>query len=122
MKALTRITWLGFGQVAVTLSQPLAAHGAQLSAYDLLLEQPGGEATLRARAKGAAGGPLKVRFVPLAEALAGAELILSAVTAQVALEVAQRAAPHLRAGQVYLDLNSIAPTVKVAIGEALAPS
>ena len=122
LKAITRIAWLGFGQVAVTLSQPLAAHAALLSAYDLLLEQPGGEAALRARAEGAPGGPLPVRLAPLAEALAGADLILSAVTAEVALEVAERAAPHLRAEQTYLDLNSTAPTVKVAIGEALASS
>lgn len=122
MKAVTRIAWLGFGRVAATLSPALAAHGALISAYDLLLERPGGEATLRARAEGASDGPLPVRFAPLAEALVGADLILSAVTAEVALEVARCAAPHLRAGQVFLDLNSTAPSVKLAIGEALAPS
>lgn len=122
MKAITRIAWLGFGQAAATLSQPLAAHGATLSAYDLLLERPDGEATLRARARGAPGGPLPVHFAPLAEALAGADLIFSAVTAEVALEVARQAAPHLRAGQAYLDINSTAPPIKIAIGEVLAPS
>ncbi len=110
------IAFLGFGQAASTLARPMAAHGAQLRAYDLLLERPGGVEALRARAAG-----LPIAFLPLEETLRGAEYILSLVTAEVALEAAQRAAQYLGPGQVYVDLNSTSPKTKRAIGQAITP-
>lgn len=111
------IAFLGFGQAASTLARPLAARGAQLRAYDLLFEHPGGVEALRARAAG-----LAIAFLPLEEALRGAEYVLSLVTAEVALEAARRAAQHLGPGQVYVDLNSTSPATKRAIGQAMTPS
>jgi 3-hydroxyisobutyrate dehydrogenase-like beta-hydroxyacid dehydrogenase len=43
---------------------------------------------------------------------AQSDLVISAVTASSTLAVAQAAAPHLRAGMVFLDLNSASPGTK----------
>ena len=48
----------------------------------------------------------------LAEAVAGADAIISVVTADQALPVAQDSAAHLRSGQIFLDFNSVAPDTK----------
>jgi 3-hydroxyisobutyrate dehydrogenase-like beta-hydroxyacid dehydrogenase len=50
----------------------------------------------------------------LAEALAGAELILSLVTADQALAAAAEAAPLIAPGALYCDFNSVAPQTKQA--------
>ncbi len=48
----------------------------------------------------------------LADAVAGAELVISAVTAASAIDVARRCAALLRSGQWFLDINSVSPDVK----------
>nr|WP_315381986.1 DUF1932 domain-containing protein [uncultured Sphingomonas sp.] len=56
----------------------------------------------------------------LAEALADRPLVLSLVTADQALAVAQAAAPHLAPGALYCDGNSVAPQTKQAATRAVA--
>ncbi|MBP2156471.1 NAD(P)-dependent oxidoreductase [Erwinia rhapontici] len=56
----------------------------------------------------------------LNEALDGADLVLSLVTASSALEVAEQAAPLLRTGQIFLDFNSVSPETKRAAAEIIA--
>lgn len=48
----------------------------------------------------------------LSEAVAGADAIISVVTADQALSVAKSSAAHLSAGQIFLDFNSVAPDTK----------
>jgi 3-hydroxyisobutyrate dehydrogenase-like beta-hydroxyacid dehydrogenase len=48
----------------------------------------------------------------MAQLCAGADLVISAVTASNTLSVAEEAAPHLRAGSFFLDLNSASPGTK----------
>ena len=50
----------------------------------------------------------------LAEAVFGAEIVLSLVTADQALAAAKSAAPHLAPNALWLDLNSVAPETKRA--------
>jgi 3-hydroxyisobutyrate dehydrogenase len=101
-----RVAFIGFGEVASTFSAAVAARGAQIRAYDV-----------KARAPAAA-----VTFVPLAEALHDASLVLSTVTTSVALEAARQCAPHLVAGQIYVDLNATDPAVKLEIERVIAPT
>ncbi len=112
-----RIGFVGFGEVAATLTEPLVEHGTRLHAYDVLLEQDGGREILqkRCRAQG-------VQFVPLREMAQDADYVFSTVTTQVARQVAQACVPYLTPGQVYLDLNSTAPSVKVEMAKIIAPS
>ncbi|MGH7263866.1 MAG: DUF1932 domain-containing protein [Candidatus Rokuibacteriota bacterium] len=111
-----RVGFIGFGEVASVLAGPLCAHGASVSAYDVLLDR-GGVQALEKRA-----GALDVRFRPLAELTADADHLLSTVTTDAAVGAARACAGHLRPGQVYLDLNSTAPSVKIEIERIVRPS
>jgi 3-hydroxyisobutyrate dehydrogenase-like beta-hydroxyacid dehydrogenase len=105
MSGLTRIdtvAFVGFGEAGGILGAALAAKGVQVSMFDLRREQ------LRDKAR-AAG----VRVAgTLQSALAGAQMVVSAVTAEADLDVAQALARCLEAGQVCLDINSVSPHTK----------
>ena len=111
------IAFVGYGEVAAAFSAALAARGARVSSYDVLLDQPGGKERLAARAAGTA-----VRFCPLADALRDASYVLSTVTTSVALEAARKCVPYLGPGHAYVDLNATDPAVKLDIERVIAPS
>lgn len=113
----TRVAFIGYGEVAATLSVALAARGAEIAAYDVLLEQPGGIDRLKTRSAGT-----KVAFCGMTEALRGARYILSTVTTSVAREAARGCVPVLGAGQTYVDLNATDPGVKREIERIITPS
>jgi 3-hydroxyisobutyrate dehydrogenase-like beta-hydroxyacid dehydrogenase len=106
-RSLKVVGFVGFGEVAAHFSSALHGAGAQVLAYDVLLDSPGGREKLAARARGAAP-----EFAPLADVLHRADTVLSTVTTDVALEAAKSCAPHLRPGQVFVDLNATSPSVK----------
>ena len=56
----------------------------------------------------------------MAEALGHAALLLSLVTADAALDVAQQAASSLRPGALFCDMNSVAPGTKREAADAIA--
>ena len=112
-----RLAFIGFGEVASAFCAALAARGAEITAYDLLLERPGGTEQLKARSSGT-----KVAFCRLAEVLIGARYVLSTVTTTVAREAAQGCVPHLGAGQTYVDMNATDPGVKLEIERIIRPS
>ncbi|GMV03638.1 MAG: DUF1932 domain-containing protein [Burkholderiaceae bacterium] len=100
-----RIGLVGYGEVGRILAEDLRARGlARIGAYDLKLA---GDAagTLRAHAT-AHGVTLASSHAELA---AGADLIVSAVTASQAVPVAEACAPAIRAGTWFLDFNSASP-------------
>jgi 3-hydroxyisobutyrate dehydrogenase-like beta-hydroxyacid dehydrogenase len=84
---MTRVTLIGFGEAG----QAFAA-GADLYAYDI--------------------DPIKTKVATLADALDGAEIILSLVTADQSLMAAQDAAHNVAVGALYCDMNSVAPGTK----------
>lgn len=110
-----RIAFLGFGEVATAFSSALAARGAGVAAYDILMDIPGGVEKLRARA-----GSAPVAFERLEAAVAGSDYVFSTVTTSVALDAARRCAGHLRSGQVFLDLNATGPGLKAEIGQVIS--
>ncbi len=55
----------------------------------------------------------------VAAAIADAPVVLSLVTADAALAVAQEAAPLLAEGALYCDMNSVAPDTKLAAAKAV---
>ena len=112
-----RIAFIGFGEVAAAFSAALAARGAEIAAYDILLERRDGTERLKARASGT-----KVAFCPLAEAVRGARYVLSTVTTSVARDAATQCAKYLGAGQTYVDLNATEPSVKQKVGDIVAAS
>ncbi|WP_374673218.1 DUF1932 domain-containing protein [Ideonella sp.] len=106
------ISLIGYGEVGRILAEDLAPAGHTLTAHDLKLADARGH-TLRAHAAG-----LGVRLAAShAEAVQGAELVLSAVTASQAVPVAEACAPALAAGAFFLDLNSASPGAKCRAAE-----
>lgn len=107
MSALPQVCLIGFGEVGQVLAADLAAAGVtSLTAWDLLFTDPDSGPS---RAAGAVR-----RGSDAADALAGAELVISAVTAAECLAAAQTAAAALPPGALYLDLNSVAPATRRA--------
>jgi 3-hydroxyisobutyrate dehydrogenase-like beta-hydroxyacid dehydrogenase len=114
---VTAIGFLGFGEVASRFAAALAQHGAEVCAFDVLVAQPGGSDKLAARA-----GGTPIAFVPLVEMTARADLVLSTVTTDVALEAARACAAHLDRRHTFVDLNATSPDLKREIGAAIAAS
>lgn len=113
----TRISFVGFGEVASVFSEVLREHGAEVTVYDVNLTRPGGRSLLEGRAK--APG---IEFRPLSEAVRGADYVLSTVRPQTARQAAEECAAHLRPGQRYVDFNSISPAAKIEVAGIVAAS
>lgn len=102
-----RVAFLGFGEAGAILARDLVAGGAAASAYDPRLEGKAGS-ELRDRAE-----TLGVRVAGSErEACAEAALVVSAVTASAALDVARGASAYVAEGQLFLDVNSVAPETR----------
>lgn len=110
-----RLTLIGFGEAGRTFA---AAGGwrAQTSAFDIKT-QGSGAAAAEMRAAYAAQGLIGCETS--AEALAGAEIILSLVTADQATPAALDAAQHLTPGALFCDMNSVSPGRKRANAVAI---
>jgi 3-hydroxyisobutyrate dehydrogenase-like beta-hydroxyacid dehydrogenase len=99
---------IGFGEVGQTFARGfLAQDGVTTAAYDKLFGAPAGERLLDAARL------IGVRAASTgAEATSGAKVVISAVTASDAENVAEAAAAFLKPGQIFLDVNSAAPSTK----------
>jgi len=110
--ASCRVGIVGYGEVGRILAEDLRARGvahgvAFLAAYDIKLGTAG-EAPLREHASGQ-GVLLAASHAELA---AGADLVLSAVTASQTVAVAEAVAPAIRKDTWFLDFNSASPGAK----------
>ncbi|MCV9936753.1 DUF1932 domain-containing protein [Boseaceae bacterium BT-24-1] len=112
------IAFIGFGEVGQAFSRGLLANeGVAIRAYDLLF---GSEAGARLEA---AAQKLGVVCAPSAqEACSGAAFVFSAVTADRAEAVAIDAANWLKPGQIFVDVNSAAPSTKQRAADAVSAS
>jgi 3-hydroxyisobutyrate dehydrogenase-like beta-hydroxyacid dehydrogenase len=112
------IAFIGFGEVGQTFSRGLVANGATgIRAYDLLFGSNAGQAL-----EDAAQRIGVKRGASAAEAGAEADVVFSAVTADRAETVAAEAARWLRPGQVFVDVNSAAPSTKQRAARAVEDS
>lgn len=107
-----RIATIGFGEAAGAFAGAWSVHTA---AYDLKLDDPAARDAMLARMT--AHRVIAAQHV--AAAIERAELILSLVTAGSALEAATAAAAAITLGQLYCDLNSVAPDTKHAAQAAI---
>jgi len=110
-RSLTRLdfTLVGYGEVGKILAAALVERGAQaVGTYDILLGEGRTAPALRAHAANAG-----VRACDsMAEALATADVVISAVTASQTLAAASDAARVIRPGAWFIDLNSASPGTK----------
>lgn len=99
---------VGYGEVGQILAEDLRKVGLAVAACDL---KAGGSAGAAMRRHAADNG------VSLSgshsEAVAGADLVISAVTASQTLAAAAACAPALKAGAFFLDFNSASPAAKI---------
>ncbi len=115
---LRRIALVGFGEVGTIFGQDLAQQGLQMSTYDILLDAPATRPAMLERARAAAIVPLDT----LGDAVRGADLVISAVTASSSRDVARDAALWLCPGQLFLDVNSVSPETKRGNARAIEAS
>jgi 3-hydroxyisobutyrate dehydrogenase-like beta-hydroxyacid dehydrogenase len=107
---LRKIAMVGCGEAGSILGEDLAAAGREVITYDILLDEPASrgpmlEKARRARLLTADSFDVAVREV---------DMVISAVTASSSSEVAANAGKVLRAGQIFLDINSCSPATKRA--------
>jgi len=103
-----RVALIGYGEVGKILAEDLRARGVAVTAFDIKLRGVHGEA-LRTHAL-EYGVALAESHV---QAVQGADLAISAVTASQAVQVAQDSAPGLERDAYFLDLNSASPGAKI---------
>jgi 3-hydroxyisobutyrate dehydrogenase-like beta-hydroxyacid dehydrogenase len=113
MAAFSRVALIGFGEVGQTLAADLIKAGAEVSAYDVLFDNPD-SAPLRATRT------IAVRKAKSAsDAIANAELIVSAVTAASDVDAARSVTSGIPRGAFYVDLNSVSPATKSTCGRLI---
>ena len=105
---MKRIALIGYGEVGRILAEDLRAQGVAVVAFDLKLGSEAGN-TMREHAA-AQGVSLSASH---ADAVRGADLVISAVTASQAVAVAQACAGAIGAGAFFLDFNSASPGAKI---------
>jgi 3-hydroxyisobutyrate dehydrogenase-like beta-hydroxyacid dehydrogenase len=107
MTKVGTVTLIGFGEAGMAFA---GAWRADARAFDIKTDDPALAAAKRAdyARAGIAGADT------LADALAGAELIISIVTADQALAAAEAASTLIGPGALYCDFNSVAPRTKQA--------
>ncbi|HEY4440725.1 MAG TPA: DUF1932 domain-containing protein [Candidatus Elarobacter sp.] len=98
---------LGLGEAGSLMARDLARAGAVVRGYDPDLH----------------GDLSEIPVVPtLAEAVAGASVVLSVNWATVALDVAREALPHLGRDAIYADCNTAGPGLKAELASVFAGS
>jgi len=102
------LCFIGFGEAGQAIASGLREAGIErIAAWDILFPRPAG-AKLKA-----AGQAIGVACAAsAAEAVRGADMIVSAVTAASSVEAAQSVAPHLAGLPFFLDINSVSPARK----------
>jgi 3-hydroxyisobutyrate dehydrogenase-like beta-hydroxyacid dehydrogenase len=107
MSQIGKICLLGFGEVGQTLASDFQAAGIrQLTAFDLLFKDRDGACTraaLEANVRVASSA---------AEAVATADLVVSAVTAGQDIAAARSVVGSMKLDAYFLDVNSVSPGVK----------
>jgi 3-hydroxyisobutyrate dehydrogenase-like beta-hydroxyacid dehydrogenase len=115
---LQNIALIGFGEAGSILGADFVAAGCDVSMYDILLDDANTRPEMLARA-----ARVHVRAHDSFEsAVASADLVISAVTASSSGDVAALGGRHLRAGQIFLDINSVSPGKKQSSCRAVEPS
>lgn len=113
-----QIGFIGFGEAAFHIAKGLAGAGLKhIHAYDKFAYAGLQAALIQKRAK-EAGVTLEPGIKELVET---STIVISAVSANLSLPLAEESARYLKPGQLYVDLNSAGPDTKVAIDAVVSP-
>lgn len=101
MSAPIVIAVLGLGEAGAEIARDLVRAGAEVRGYDPVAAPPAGVSA----------------FADEAEAVTGADLVLSVNSARDAVDALTNALPVLRPGVVWADLNTASPALKAHLSE-----
>jgi 3-hydroxyisobutyrate dehydrogenase-like beta-hydroxyacid dehydrogenase len=105
----SHIALIGLGEVGGIFAEDFKAQGVKrLTAFDLQFDEPTSKASRAAERIGVEA------CASAAQAVKGAQLVVSAVTAAQAMKAAQSVAGRMDPGALFLDVNSASPGVKAA--------
>jgi len=104
------IALIGYGEVGRILAEDLRSRRVTLSAFDIQLAGDASSATAMRRHAQAHGVALTISH---ADAVTGADLAISAVTASQAVAVAEACSRAIARGAFFLDFNSASPGAKI---------
>lgn len=111
-----RVGLIGYGEVGRIVAEDLRAQDRAICTYDVKLPQAAAAVLLKDHA--AKHG---VRLATShADAAAGVDLLISAVTADQTVDAAQAASLGLKPRAFFLDLNSASPSSKIAAADAVS--
>jgi 3-hydroxyisobutyrate dehydrogenase-like beta-hydroxyacid dehydrogenase len=113
-----KLGFIGFGEAAFNIVKGLKGEGLDsISAYDKFWNIAPQSELVQKRAQ-EAGATLATSLQDLIE---NADIVVSAVSANLVVPLAKESAPFLKSGQIYVDLNSAGPDTKVAANEIISP-
>ena len=107
-RSIQRIAIIGFGEVGGIFGSDFAKQGIEVSVFDILFASRRHRPAMLAKAERCG-----VKAADhLRDCVHDAELVISAVTASSAFDVAKQVGALLRSKQIFLDINSVSPETK----------
>jgi 3-hydroxyisobutyrate dehydrogenase-like beta-hydroxyacid dehydrogenase len=115
---MVKLGFIGFGEAAFNIASGLRGEGLTgIIAYDKHWKDSPAAELIGKRAAEA-----QVELVPSQQALIErSEMVVSAVSADMALPLARASQPFLKADQVYVDINATSPMTKEEVDRVIAP-
>lgn len=109
------ISIIGFGEAGPVFAEHLVSKGLDVSAYDVLQDDPDTRERQLQKTKDLGVTPLPSAV----DAIRSADLVISTVTASAAVAAAEQAAPGLHSNCHWMDLNSVSPIAKRKIKDTV---
>jgi 3-hydroxyisobutyrate dehydrogenase-like beta-hydroxyacid dehydrogenase len=115
---MVKLGFIGFGEAAFNIAKGLKGEGLNgIMAYDKFWKDAPGSELIGRRA-----GEAHVKLLPtLQELVESSEMVVSAVSADMAVSLAKASSPFLKAGQIYVDINATSPMTKEEIDKIISP-
>lgn len=115
---MVKLGFIGFGEAAFNIAKGLKSEGLDgIIAYDKFWKDTPASELIGKRAAEA-----QVKLVPTHQELVeSSEMIVSAVSADTAVSLAQASQPFLKPGKIYVDINATSPMTKEEIDKIIAP-
>jgi len=116
---MVKIGFIGFGEAAFNIANGLKGEGlAGIIAYDKYWKTEKRSELICKRA-----GEAEVELLPSLQSLVEkSDIIISAVSADMAVSLAQSAKPFLKQGKVYADINATSPMTKEEVDAIISPA
>jgi 3-hydroxyisobutyrate dehydrogenase-like beta-hydroxyacid dehydrogenase len=115
---MVKLGFIGFGEAAFNIAKGLGDEGLKgIIAYDKFWNVAPQSELICKRAEEA-----NVELAPSLQAMIDkSEIILSAVSADMAVSLAQAAKPFLKKDQIYVDINATSPMTKEEVDSIISP-